>query len=149
MSRLYFAYGSNMKRSRLEDGRIGVVTDYGVTTLKDYRIAFNKQSTDGTGKTNLMPAEQQDVVGVLYGLSEEQLKTLDDIEKGYFRIPISIEVEGKPTEVQTYVALKERINNDLLPTAEYLGYLIDGAVEHNFPKEYQEFLKSFEVVNET
>lgn len=145
MSRLYFAYGSNMKRSRLEDGRVGEVADHGVTTLKDYRIAFNKQSTDGTGKTNLMPTEQQDVLGVLYGLSDEQLKTLDGIENGYVRIPLSIEVEGKATEVQTYVALEERINNDLLPTAEYLGYLIDGAVEHNFPTEYQEFLKGFEV----
>ncbi len=145
MSRLYFAYGSNMKRSRLEDGRIGLVMDHGMTTLKDYRIAFNKQSKDGTGKTNLMPTEQQDVLGVLYGLSEEQLKTLDGIEKGYVRIPLSIEVEGKTTEVQTYVALEERINNDLLPTAEYLSYLIDGAVEHNFPIEYQEFLKGFEV----
>lgn len=144
----YFAYGSNMERARLEE-RIGAVIDHGVATLKDYRIAFNKQSLYGSGKTNIMPAEQQDVLGVQYELSEEQLKILDDNEKGYVRVPMAVDVRGKVTEVQTYVALEKRINNDLRPTAEYLGYLINGARDHNFPEEYQKLLKGFEVANET
>jgi gamma-glutamylcyclotransferase len=145
MSRLYFAYGSNMKRSRLEGERIGAVIDHGIATLQNYTIAFNKQSTDGTGKTNIMPAEQKETIGVLYEMTEDQLKKLDEIEKGYYRILIHVEWRGEIKHVQTYVAVEQRINNGLLPTAEYLGHLIKGASDHGFPEEYQTFLKSFEV----
>lgn len=138
-----------MKRSRLED-RIGEVIDHGVASKQDYRIAFNKQSTDGTGKTNIVtPAGQEQVLGVLYELTEEQLKKLDGIEKGYARIPIIVDWRAETKEVQTYVAIDSMINNELLPKAGYLQLLIDGASEHDFPEEYQKHLKSFEVVNET
>lgn len=149
MSQFYFAYGSNMKRSRLEN-RIGEVIDHGIASKQDYRIAFNKQSTDGTGKTNIVtPAGQEQVMGVLYELTEDQLKKLDGIEKGYVRIPIIVDWKAETKEVQTYVAIDPMINNDLLPKADYLQFLIDGASEHSFPEEYQELLKGFEVVNET
>jgi hypothetical protein len=148
MSRLYFAYGSNMELARLEE-RTGTAIDHGIATLKDCRIAFNKQSVDGSGKTNIISTEKQDVFGVISELSDKQLKILDDNEKGYVRVPIAVDVGGKVTEVQTYVAVEERINNDLRPTAEYLGYLINGAREHGFSEEYQKLLKSFKVVNET
>lgn len=149
MSRFYFAYGSNMKRSRLED-RIGEVADHGIVSKQDCRIAFNKQSTDGTGKTNLVtPAEQQEVLGVLYELTEDQLKKLDGVEKGYVRIPTVVDWGSETKEVQTYIAVDSMINNELLPKVDYLQHLIDGASEHSFPKEYQKFLKGFTVVNET
>ena len=137
-----------MKRSRLED-RIGTVIDHGMATLNDYRIAFNKLSIDKSGKTNIVPTERQDVLGVLYELSDEQLKILDNTEKGYLRIPMIVDVSGKATEVQTYVAMNERVHNGLFPTAEYLSHLIDGARDHGFPEEYQNLLKGFDVVNET
>jgi gamma-glutamylcyclotransferase (GGCT)/AIG2-like uncharacterized protein YtfP len=134
-----------MKRSCLEE-RIGTVGDRGVATLKDNRIAFNKESKkDGTGKTNILPTQHEDVLGVIYEMSEEQLKILDGIEGGYMRIPMPVQFEGKITEVQTYVASPNRINNDLLPTADYLQKLIDGAKDHGFPQTYQDHLKSFEV----
>jgi hypothetical protein len=129
------------------EGRVGVVIDHGTATLSDYNIVFNKLSIDKSGKTNIAPEEQQNVFGVLYEMSDEQLKMLDESEKGYVRVPMIVDVGGKPTEVQTYVAMEERISNDLLPTSEYLSYLIDGAVEHNFPKEYQTFLRSIKVCN--
>lgn len=144
MTQLYFAYGSNMKCSRLEE-RTGVATDLGMATLKDYRIAFNKQSKDGTGKTNIVSTERQDVLGVLYELSEKQLKELDHSEKGYARVSLQVDLNGNAVDVQTYIALPESINEDLLPTTEYMRYLIDGAVEHGFPGEYKAFLKSFKV----
>jgi gamma-glutamylcyclotransferase len=144
MSRFYFAFGSNMKRERLED-RLDEVIDHNIASLVGYRLSFNKQSVDGTGKTNIMPSEQHEVLGVLYKLSEEQLKKLDEFEKGYVRIPITVDWRGETKEVQTYVAVESRINNQLLPSTEYLSYLIDGATDHGFPPEYIEFLKSIPV----
>ncbi len=134
-----------MKRSCLED-RIGVVEDLGMATLKDYRIAFNKESTrDGTGKTNILPTEREDVPGVLFEMSEEQMKVLDKEEGGYLRVPMPVEFRGEIIEIQTYVASEKRINDNLLPTADYLQKLIDGAKDHGFSQEYQNRLKSFEV----
>jgi len=149
MSHFYFAYGSNMKSSRLRD-RIGEVIDHGIVSKQNYRIIFNKQSTDGTGKTNLVtPAEQTEVIGVLYELTENQLKKLDDIEKGYMRIPIVVNWGTKTKEAQTYVAIDNMINNELLPKVDYLQLLIEGASEHGFPEEYLKLLKNFKVINET
>lgn len=139
-----FEFGSNMKRDRLET-RLGPVEDLGIAILPDYLVAFNKKSIDGTGKANIVPKERVETIGVLYGLTDDQLKELDKSEGGYVRVPITITSEGKEIEAQTYVAMENRIDNNLLPTAEYLGYLIDGAEEHSFPDEYQKLLKSFGV----
>lgn len=144
MSRLYFAYGSNMMRSRLESPeRIGEVIDHGIATLQNYVVAFNKQGSNGTGKANIMPVEQKETIGVLYEMSEDQLKKLDGIEIGYYRVLVHVEWRGEIKHVQTYVAVESKINNDLLPKEEYRGFLISGAEEHQFPEEYQIFLKSF------
>ncbi len=145
MIRFYFAYGSNMKRARLEE-RVGTVTDHGMATLKDYRIAFNKKSrNDGTGKANILPAEREDVLGVLFEMSENQIKTLDKHEGGYLKVHKAVEFGGEIIEAQTYVASENMINDSLLPDTEYLGLLIAGAKEHGFPQEYQDCLKSFPV----
>ena len=134
MTNFYFVYGSNMKRSRIEE-RVGIVVDRGIATMRDYSIAFNKQSKDGTGKTNIIPAKQKDVLGVVYELSEDQLKVLDKSEKGYFRVPMEVDLSGKIVPVQTYVAGENTINNELLPKVDYLRLLIDGVYDHNFPED--------------
>ena len=92
-----------------------------------------------------MPAEREDVVGVVYEMSEDQLNELDESEKGYLRIPMEADLQGKIISVQTYVACEDKINNELLPKEGYLKFLTDGAKEHSFPEEYQKFLRSFEV----
>jgi gamma-glutamylcyclotransferase (GGCT)/AIG2-like uncharacterized protein YtfP len=144
--RFYFAYGSNMMRSRLESPkRVGEVTDHGIAVLQNHIVVFNKQSDDGTGKANIMPAEQKETIGVLYEMSEDQLKKLDDIEKGYYRVLVHVEWRGEIRHAQTYVAVESKINNDLLPTEEYRGFLITGAEEHQFPEGYQTFLRSFPI----
>lgn len=146
MSRFYFAYGSNMKRSRLEDPkRVGEVIDHGIATLQNHIIAFNKKSDDHTGKANIIPTEQKETIGVLYEMSEDQLKKLDGIEKGYYRMLVHVEWRGEIKHVQTYVALESKIDDSLLPTSEYRGFLIAGAEDHQFPEEYQACLKSFPV----
>lgn len=136
----YFAYGSNMPRKRIEN-RVGAVADLGVGVLDKYKIKFNKQSTDGSGKTNIVPDGDSQVIGVVYELSKGQLDILDRIEIGYERGNLPLEVNGELVCVEVYVALPETINNELLPTRKYLEYLIQGAKEHDFPSDYVEFLE--------
>jgi hypothetical protein len=86
---------------------------------------------------------------VLYELSEEQLNILDKNEQGYERTLVKVGIDGNEIEVQTYIALEDSINNNLLPTEKYLSYIINGAKDHNLPEEYQNFLKNIPVGNST
>jgi gamma-glutamylcyclotransferase len=132
----YFAYGSNMLTSRLEQ-RLGKVDDGGTAILENHQIIFNKKSSvDYTGKTNVVKIEGGQVVGVVFELTEEQFLLLDGNEGGYHRQTIDVLIDGELTPVITYLANDNRIDNKLLPTVEYRQHLIDGAIEHNFPKEY-------------
>lgn len=148
MTQFYFAYGSNMERSRLQN-RVGHLVDHGMATLKNYSLLFNKQSINKSGKANIKAVEGENIFGVLYELSEEQLNILDKNEQGYKRTLIKVGIDGHEIEVQTYIALEDKINNNLLPTEEYLSYIINGARDHNLPEEYQSFLKSTPVGNPT
>jgi hypothetical protein len=136
----YFAYGSNMLKSRIED-RLKSVTDLGIAVLKSHKIKFNKQSKDGSGKTNIVSDIHSNVLGVIYNLTEEQITLLDRNEIGYERIKIIVEFNSISTNVETYIAKPNTINENLLPTSEYLGYLITGAREHSFSQTYIESLE--------
>lgn len=138
---LYFAYGSNMLRSRLEE-RVGEVVDRGVAKLKEYKIKFNKKGKDGSGKTNITLQKKSEVWGVGYELTDEQINLLDGIEDGYKRDTINVILENKKVQAEIYFALPEKIDGSLLPTIEYLDFLMSGAQEHDFPKIYLEFLQS-------
>lgn len=145
---LYFAYGSNMLRSRLEnqkkgEKRIGQVIDHGVGVLSDYAIKFNKASINGSGKANIVKVKSGDskVLGVIYELTKEQINLLDKIEVGYKRSVVKIVLENNIIPADTFFAHQEKIQNNLFPTRDYLNFLILGAKEHNFPKDYIEFLE--------
>lgn len=141
----YFAYGSNMSRARLED-RLLKVDDLGMAVLTGYKIAFNKLSSlDGSGKTNIVSAENENVVGVVFDLTEEQFELLDQSERGYTKAAVNVALNEEVVSVHTYFANENRIDNNLQPTQAYRKYLIDGAKEHNFPSEYVEMLESVPV----
>ena len=144
----YFAYGSNMLKNRLENQgnrvtpKIGSVIDKRAAKLSGYKIVFNKLSTDKSGKTNIIQDEVAIVWGVIYELTNDQIKRLDQIEKGYKRISIVVDHNNEQAEVDTYLATEDSVQENLFPTTEYLKFLIQGAKEHDFPQDYQAFLKN-------
>jgi len=147
---LYFAYGSNMLRSRLEnqkrgDERIEQVIDHGAGVLLEHTIKFNKESIDDSGKTNVIEDNDSKVLGVIYELTDTQINLLDKIEAGYTRSPVNVILGSNTIQVDTYFATTENVDNDLLPTRDYLNFLILGAKEHNFSDEYIEFLEKTKV----
>lgn len=132
----YYAYGSNMEKARLEQ-RLGQVIDLGIGIAEGFQILFNKESSlDGTGKTNIIPIADDLVLGVVFDLTEEQFTILDRNEGGYHRDTVEVNLNGTYVIAQTYFANPNRINNNLIPTRDYLAHLINGAIEHNFPQFY-------------
>ena len=131
----YFAYGSNMSRSRLEE-RVGGVRDFGWSTLQGYRHAFNKRGADGTAKGNIMVADEDSVHGVLYQLTNEQLRTLAHYERGYAAKRVVVYAHDHATiyECATYRAIE--ITTGLLPHQDYLAHYEQGLREHSLPQDY-------------
>jgi hypothetical protein len=139
---LYFAYGSNMKTSRIKE-RVGKVDVRGSAKLEDYRIAFNKTSTDRTGKTNIARRKGSEVWGVVFGLTQEQFDKLASFERGYKVESLSVRCGNETPEVKSFIA--EETTSGLRPSREYLDYLIGGAREHGLPDDYVKLLEAVKV----
>lgn len=130
---LYFAYGSNMSRARLE-ARLGAVGDLGWATLREHEHSFDKRGHDGSGKGHIARVAGSVVHGVLYELTLGQMVMLDRFEYGYRRGPIAATGNRARcvfTTVHTYYPLA-RVPR-LVPTLEYLGHYLRGIAEHGLP----------------
>jgi gamma-glutamylcyclotransferase len=135
----YFAYGSNMSRSRLET-RVGAVRVLGRGQLHTHRHRFSKLGRDGTGKGNVEARSGESVWGVVYELDSHQLARLAGFELGYREESFEIDLHGRGELVRTtsYQALK--IVPGLTPTPGYLEHYLVGMREHGIPEDYRELI---------
>ncbi|WP_233416917.1 gamma-glutamylcyclotransferase family protein [Halovulum marinum] len=132
MTRLYFAYGSNLLTQRLT-ARCPGARPLGRATLDGHRVAFAKLSTvDGSGKATILPAARQTAHGVLYALSDGDLATLDLIEgvgHGYHRLDsVAVRLDGAPLAASTYIACAPIA--PINPLDWYLALIVAGARQH-------------------
>ena len=116
--------------------RLGSAPSRIAVTLKDYLLAFNKQSNDG-GKANIKFSPGDKVEGILYFVKEVELLTLDSYEgvaeNQYKRQIFEVmDLSGRQIPAVAYVALNT--GDESRPTVEYLNYLLEG--EHLLSPEY-------------
>ena len=119
-----------------------------VASLKEYQIAFTRESTSrGCAVADVVKKKGSEVWGVIYEISEEDIGNLDKCE-GY--IPLqekksncynreTIEVFencdlSKPKKVSIYIAVKEE--NPGLPNKQYLDHILRGARHFGLPTDY-------------
>jgi len=138
---IYFSYGSNMSRSRLEK-RVGKVKHLGKATLKGYTLRLNKKGQDGTGKANIVPKSQTQTEGVLFELSHRQLLKLDPFEgapRHYERKRVQLlNDKGERIEAITYIAKQKwTVKKALQPSKEYLNHILQGARENQIKIEFR------------
>lgn len=134
---LYFTYGSNMHRARIER-RVGRVRDLGRARLVGYRHVFDKHGRDGTAKGNITPRAGAEVQGVLYELTDAQLERLAVLEGGYRRVVREVEhlPVAAPVSAVTFEAIAPV--SGLRPSAAYLEFYEKGMIEHELPADYRE-----------
>ena len=132
MKKYYFAYGSNMSQARLES-RVGKVVKVGVYNIEGYRLVFNA-GVETRCFANLMKTGfYKDVVqGVLYEVSDRQLKQLDIFEGAPIFYNRFIEHIGK-RNVNVYIAITPWYTQqgNIRPEQEYINYCIQGCIENN------------------
>lgn len=147
MSLIYFAYGSNMKIDRVTK-RVPSAKTFGYAKLMDKKLVFNKISTDGSGKANIIDSKNNVVVGVLFDLDKDEIMKLDEIEKGYERQDVTVFGNDEiPIHAFTYISTQT--NDELIPYDWYLNFLIDGADENLLPKDYIDCLRRFDSMPDT
>ncbi|MEM0142697.1 MAG: gamma-glutamylcyclotransferase family protein [Candidatus Parvarchaeum sp.] len=132
----YFAYGSNLERSRLHV-RVGNWSSERNCLLDGYRLTF-----DSRGKADIIEDSNSKVYGVIYELSEEQMKILDvkeGVPRVYKRSAVSVKIDNRQVEAVAYIKVDKTEFSK--PNAEYLNYIIEGLYEHGFGEEIIEEVK--------
>ena len=130
---LYFAYGSNMSRARLE-ARVGGVRPRGRAALSNVELSWDKPGRDGSGKANVRAQPGAVTWGVLFVLAENQWPVLDGFEPGYAReTRVGRDDTGSEANAQFYRFRPD--GPELPPTAQYLDLVLRGAQEKGLPEE--------------
>ena len=79
--------------------------------------------------------------GALYRIDTEAITLLDQIEGGYSRHPVALQVEGRTLEGFTYLARPSQTELGLLPFDWYLRLVICGARHLGFESAYLQRLR--------
>ncbi len=141
----YFAYASNMYREQVRQ-RAGEPKEEKIARLDGYELNFDKIARGGTGTANITLAPGKLVWGVLYRLSEQQLKALDRFEgvpEHYRRSEVTV-IEGKGGKVAAQAYIARKVRKGLKPDRQYLQRIVQGAEEHGLPEDYIKQLRAIE-----
>lgn len=138
----YFAYASNMSRQQVRQ-RAGAPKEEKVARLDGYELNFDKLARGGTGTANIALAPGKVIWGVLYRLTEQQIKALDRFEgvpQHYRRSEVTV-VDGGGNKIAAQVYLASKVRKGLKPDRQYLHRILQGAEEHKLPADYIAQLK--------
>jgi hypothetical protein len=146
---LYFAFGSNLNPAQMALRCPGHVV-VGLAALRDHRLTFPLISGDwGGGVAGVQVAHGSTVWGVVYELTEEHVRALDQYEgyvgpgddhNLYERERIWVDLvradDGSiPRRVRAEYYMP-RVLNPAPPTRRYLDAILEGARHHHLPDEY-------------
>jgi gamma-glutamylcyclotransferase len=141
---LYFAYGSNLWQPRLES-RVGEVTALSLARLENHELRWHKVSNDRSGKCDVVPSDDGEVLGVVYEVLDDKVMLLDRAEgagRGYVRTSMSVVASASTIGVMSYRAASSHIDPDMVPYDWYRDIVVAGARMHGLPREYIDRLAS-------
>ncbi len=129
-----------MSRARLQ-GRTGDVVHHGRALLDGYVHCFDHHGRDGTAKGNIALANESQVHGVLYELSDQQVDLLQPYEGGYEIILVELELVHTSRRLSAYTYISEVSSQGLWPLESYVEHYLRGMLENDFPKAYVESIR--------
>jgi cation transport regulator ChaC len=145
----YFAYGSNMSADVFCARRGIQPLEARRGYVDGYRLCFDIPIGSGErGVANLAAQSGARTHGVAYLLTPEQCEHLDQTEgvhmNVYRRLAVRVATpEDEPIAAFTYQSgLSDPTRK---PSARYLNLILDGALAHQLPGDYVDFLESFQL----
>lgn len=146
----YFAYGSNMDPGTFS-GRRGIAwTEAVVARAPGWRLAVDKPSLlgNGEGMATILQDDADEVWGVLYEISAEDLEHIEFTEGvligHYRRVEIDVECVAQAERVRAVTLASEERVEGLRPTFRYLNLLLAGAEAHGLPSGWIARLRAIE-----
>uniref|UniRef100_A0A3B5Q0Z0 Gamma-glutamylcyclotransferase b n=1 Tax=Xiphophorus maculatus TaxID=8083 RepID=A0A3B5Q0Z0_XIPMA len=134
---LYFAYGSNLLKERLQLKNPSA-TVYCVAKLKDYKLVFGNYKGLASDRWHGGVATIEDSPGdEVWGVS---LDNQENVMLGAYRpVELSVKTKGQDISCRTYI-----MNSCVYarPSPQYLQVIVMGAEQHGLPTEYQEKLRA-------
>jgi gamma-glutamylcyclotransferase (GGCT)/AIG2-like uncharacterized protein YtfP len=128
---LYFAYGSNLWRQQMI-ARCPEHRKIGAGNLTGWRWIITTR-----GYASIVESEGNYVLGIVYELSESDVRNLDRFEgvaKGAYRKEmIAITVDGRDPVCLVYI---DPVTEEGQPKEEYCARINYGIVDADFPDEY-------------
>jgi len=147
------AYGSNLHPVRLAE-RCPSARLVGTGLLPGWRLAFQKRSTDRSGKCDAIRTGNpgEGIWVAVYEIPEDEKAALDAAEglgKGYHEEEIEIEVSGAKIRGSLYVADQAAIDPKLRPYDWYKAMVLLGAEYHSFPVDYIGGIRTVQAIPDT
>lgn len=129
----YFAYGANMAASKLLARGVAPTRSL-AAHLPDWALRFNHpgQPPHEPVFASIDPAPGATVYGVAHAITPAEAAALDRFERGYHRVPVALRLADGPT-VAGFAYQTDRPCPEGVPSARYLGLLLEGARAHTLP----------------
>lgn len=123
----------------------------GIGYVEGRRLTFDKVSQDGSGKCDAEATGRNTdrVYGVIFEIALTDRAALGKAEglgKGYAEESIEVVTVSGKVQLETYIATKKELV--LRPYHWYKAITVAGAVEHGLPKDYVEWLRAFESIED-
>lgn len=133
---LYFAYGSNLRESRLRE-RAPSARFVGIGRLFGHELRFHKRGRDGSAKADAHPARPGSFVwGAVAELDDAELPKLDEFEPGYRRSELPIEMDRSAVTAWVYRAEPAVQQKGLRPHMWYVDHILNGGRDVGLPVGY-------------
>lgn len=136
---LYFAYGSNLWQEQMQqrcpDHRI-----IGQGQLAGYRWLITAR-----GYASIVKSPADCVLGMVYDLSEADIRTLDSYEGvaqgSYYKQQFSVQIGNRLVSCMTYI---DPVTEEGVPQQEYIARINHGIQDAGLPKIYVvQYLRPF------
>jgi len=140
-ARLYFAYGSNLDADQMRSRCPSAIPRF-KARLDHHRLDFTHYSKRWQGgAADVVAHIGSEVWGLVYEMSDRELRVLDGFESGYERVQLDVIDDGRALHpVTSYsVVFKQRF----APTDLYLGKILAWGEHWQFPADYLERLRRF------
>jgi len=125
---LYFAYGMNTNLDSMAS-RCPKAKSLGHAILEDYRFRFAHHA-------DVVPDSNSKVDGVLWELTEDCLRSLDQLEGYpfyYDRKLVTVEFFNRAIKHQAWVYYMQPGHADSEPSDHYVEMLVEGYTDHHIP----------------
>lgn len=154
---LYWAFGSNMSRARLEM-RVGPTVLLGCARADRYDLRFHKRGKDGSGKCDayFTDDEAHSMYGAVFELTDEQAVVLDGFEGAdYERKAIEVTLLSPPEDrgaagdtcdVDAYIVRPNAIVPGLSPFSWYHAFVLTGAIDAGLPTDYIDVIRGIDCI---